>query len=52
MAYDEQQGYKMALEERARQTIDAQLKQACWIIQDRSDFNRTASTGGGLFVNL
>lgn len=35
----------MTPEERARQTIDAQLKQAGWIIQDRSDFNRTASTG-------
>lgn len=35
----------MALEEQARRIIDAKLIQAGWIIQNRSDFNRTAGAG-------
>lgn len=35
----------MTPEEKARQQIDEQLEQAGWVIQDRADFDRTASLG-------
>lgn len=35
----------MTPEEKARQRIDEQLEQAGWVIQDRADFDRTASLG-------
>ncbi len=35
----------MTPEEKTRQRIDEQLSSAGWVIQDRSDFNRTASLG-------
>lgn len=35
----------MTPEEKARQQIDERLEQAGWVIQDRADFDRTASLG-------
>lgn len=35
----------MTPEEKARRQIDEQLEQAGWVIQDRADFDRTASLG-------